>query len=163
MSEFKSGSGSDLSIRIRVVRIFESFWVRTNSDNRTTGFGHRTIRFLCNFGPNSLEKFINTTSNNRVRVRSYRISVVMFKNYITYSDIRTIGSGHRTSGFRSRSSQNVLFIIRTGFGCEVFVRCPICPNPNWSKPEFLPPLNDEKIMEVFKIVILVYSYMFIEL
>ena len=67
MSESKFGSGSGLSIQARVVRIFESFQIPTNSDNRTTGFGDPTIRFMCNFGPNSLEKFINTISNNRVR------------------------------------------------------------------------------------------------
>ena len=67
MSEFKSGSSSYLSIWVRVVRIFESFRVRTNSENRTTGFGHGIIRFMYNFGPNSLEKFINTISDNRVR------------------------------------------------------------------------------------------------
>jgi len=42
--EFKSGFGLGLGlgIRVRVVRIFELFRVRTNSDNRTTRFGHRT-------------------------------------------------------------------------------------------------------------------------
>ena len=91
MFEFKFGSSSGLSIRVWVVRIFKSFQVRTNSDNRTTGFGHRTIRFMCNFGPNSLEKFINTNSDNWVRVRSHKILVIIFKNHITYSDIRTFG------------------------------------------------------------------------
>ena len=72
MSKFKSGSGSSLSIWVRVVRIFESFRVRINSDNWTAGFGHQTIRFLCNFGPNSLEKFININSDNRVRTLKIR-------------------------------------------------------------------------------------------
>ena len=54
----------------------------------------RTIGFMCNFCPNSLENFIKTTLNiwvqtlkNRVRVRSYRISVTMSKNHVTNSDI----------------------------------------------------------------------------
>lgn len=55
MSKFKSGSGSDLDIRVRVIRIFEPFRVRTNSDKRV-----RTTMFLCNFRPNSLENLIKT-------------------------------------------------------------------------------------------------------
>ena len=58
MSEFKSGLGSGLSIRVQVVRIFESFRVRINLNNRITRFEYGTITFICNFGPNSLENFI---------------------------------------------------------------------------------------------------------
>ena len=84
MSEFKFGSGPSLGIWILVVWIFEPFQIRTNWDNRTSGFGHRTTTFMCNFGPNSLEKFIKTTSDNqfqtlenrdRVRIRTDKILV----------------------------------------------------------------------------------------
>ena len=57
----------------------------------------------------------------------------MLKNHITYSDIQTIVSVHRTSG--SGSGQNVRLIIRTGFRYEVFVQI-----SDLSEPEFLPPL-----------------------
>ena len=35
--------------------------------SRTIRFEHQIIRFLCNFGLNSVEKFINTISDNWVR------------------------------------------------------------------------------------------------
>ena len=55
MSVFKFGSGLSLGIQVWVVRILESFRIWTNLDNQTIGFGLRTIKFICNFGLNSLK------------------------------------------------------------------------------------------------------------
>jgi len=95
MSEFKIRLGWGLGIRVLVVRIFEPFWVQT------TGFGHRTTKFMCNFGLNFLENFIKINSDNQIRtlknraqIRSHKISVKISTNQILNSGIRTTGSGH---------------------------------------------------------------------
>jgi len=75
MFEFKSGRGSGLGIQAWVVRIFEPFRVRINLDNRTTRSEHWTTTFMCNFSPNSLENFMNTTLNNRVGTLQNRVRV----------------------------------------------------------------------------------------
>ena len=97
MSEFKFRSASGWTFR------FELSGFSTISD--LDKFGHpgldnRTIRFICNFGPNSQENFIKTTSDkrvwslkNRIRVPSHKISVTLFKDRITNSDIQTTWSG----------------------------------------------------------------------
>jgi len=59
MSELKSKSGSGLSIRVGLSGFLNYF---VFGQIRTIELGHQIIRFMCNFGPNSLEKLINTTS-----------------------------------------------------------------------------------------------------
>jgi len=63
MFEFKSGSCSDLSIPVWVFEFLNHFGFGQIRTIGQPGSNNRTIRFMCNFGPNSLEKFINTTSD----------------------------------------------------------------------------------------------------
>jgi len=92
-------------MRVRAVRIFKPFHIRTNLDNFTTEFEHHRTRFMCNFGTNSLEIFIKATLDSWVRtledqvwVPLDNISVKRFKNDIRHTYIWITGSRHQTFG-----------------------------------------------------------------